>query len=210
MLRIIMRVSDQPYHLFRKNPYMRTVWWNKGGLDTDKAMQSFFDGCYEAGPDGCPFYAPSSEEISKNLTQLYDRISRTPVPVHSDEIYGLVDYDQLRLAVFTSLYAPFARFHPLAQALSDLAKGNGTALYRMNPKPGFDCSCDDTANPFEEMLLEGGYFVGCTDGQAVPPELEYAIKYYEEMANQSAWGTILADDRILCSYVGLQNYFLPI
>lgn len=92
-------------------------------------MQPFFDGCGAAGPYDCPFYAPTPEDISRNLTALYNAIRNKPVPVRTKESYGLVDYSRLRLAVFGSLYSPFATFPVLARALADLAAGDGRLLF---------------------------------------------------------------------------------
>ncbi|KAK0436830.1 Alpha/Beta hydrolase protein, partial [Desarmillaria tabescens] len=55
--------------------------WRNELVDTDKVMQSFFDGCAAAGPDACAFYAPTAEEISNNLDSIYESLVTQPVPV---------------------------------------------------------------------------------------------------------------------------------
>ncbi|KAF8646017.1 hypothetical protein AX16_007442 [Volvariella volvacea WC 439] len=99
--------------------------WSNNLIDADKVQQSFFDGCYEAGPIDCPFWAHSPEAIASNLTALYNRLRVDPVPVITPRSYGLVDYSNLRAAVFRSLYSPYVYFKSLAKALADLANGDG-------------------------------------------------------------------------------------
>lgn len=72
-------------------------------MDTDKVMQFFFKTCADAGPFGCPFYAPTPEDVQRNLTKLYDSVRAKPIPVRTETSYGLLDYNHLRLTVFIRL-----------------------------------------------------------------------------------------------------------
>ncbi|KAJ7037302.1 Alpha/Beta hydrolase protein [Mycena alexandri] len=97
--------------------------------DTDKALQTFFDGCAAAGPEACAFSAPSSIEVAAKLDALFAAIEIQPVPVITPVSYGVVDYTFLRNSVFHALYSPYDSFVALAQGLADLAMGNATTLY---------------------------------------------------------------------------------
>ncbi|THV01226.1 alpha/beta-hydrolase [Dendrothele bispora CBS 962.96] len=98
-------------------------------VDTDKAMQAFFDGCHSAGPEACAFFNSSPSQIEANLEAIYDSVCTQPVPVFSGETYGVITYDALRLVVVGALQS--ANFPMLAAGLAELSTGNGTAIYQM-------------------------------------------------------------------------------
>jgi len=102
-----------------------------GLLDTDKAMQAFFDGCHSAGPEACPFYASSPSEIAANLEAIYTSLRSQPVPVFAGDSFGVITYDFLRAVVFTAIDAPYSLFQTLASGLADLFNGSGTQLFEM-------------------------------------------------------------------------------
>ena len=163
-------------------------------------MESFFDGCVAAGPDICPFYAPTSDAISQKLTALYESVRARPVPVRTPTSYGLVDYARLKLTVFVSLYSPYVMFPPLANALADLLDGDGTMLFQLLETPSFECSCDSPKSPFE-LVQDGQTAVICTDGKEVNDSLEELKAQYENMAKFTEWAEIWAGIRVRCSYV---------
>ncbi|KAF4602732.1 hypothetical protein EYR40_005949 [Pleurotus pulmonarius] len=142
--------------------YYATLW-SKNLLDADKTLQIFFDDCFEAGPDVCPFYEPSPQAISRKLDDLTRAIFLRPVPVVTDISYGLVDYARLRMSIFQSLWSPYAFFPQLAQGLADLINGNGTTLYQIMEQPLFDCSCGTPTPP--TIIADGGIAISCTDGE---------------------------------------------
>ncbi|KAF8876145.1 alpha/beta hydrolase fold-domain-containing protein [Infundibulicybe gibba] len=153
--------------------YYSTLW-NNNLLDTDKTLQAFFDGCALAGPDLCPFYAPTPDQISQNLTALYAAISARPVPVRTETGYGL--------------------------GLADLALGNGTALFELLATPRFKCSCDGS-DPPAYVAVEAQMAILCGDGQAIPQDFESTEKYYEQFSNTSQWADVWAGIHIGCSKV---------
>ncbi|KAF8876134.1 alpha/beta hydrolase fold-domain-containing protein [Infundibulicybe gibba] len=183
--------------------YYATLW-NNNLLDTDKTLQTFFDGCAQAGPDVCPFYAPTPEQISQNLTALYTAIKTQPVPVFTESGYGLVDYARLQGTIFLSLYSPYESFLPLAKGLADLASGDGRAFFNISAAPIFECSCDGP-DPSTDKATEAILGIICTDGQAVPRDLESTKKFYEQFSNISRWADVWAPLHISCSKVGWPN-----
>ncbi|KAF8646016.1 hypothetical protein AX16_007441 [Volvariella volvacea WC 439] len=172
--------------------------WSNNLMDADKVQQSFFDGCYEAGPIDCPFWAHSSEAIASNLTALYDKLRVDPIPVITSRSYGLVDYSLLRVIVFRSLYSPYAFFKRLASALADLANGDGRTVYELLEVPTYQCPCNSASDPWTTVLNEGIFYVACTDGDPVPSDLESTKKYYEESLKEYEWATLWANIRIGC------------
>ncbi|EEB99747.1 hypothetical protein MPER_00499, partial [Moniliophthora perniciosa FA553] len=93
--------------------------------DADGVLKWFFKDCLNAGPEKCSFYELSVEAIEERLNTLYQSIIQAPVPVRG---VGLIDYTTLRFVIFNALYDPLKKWSPMATALTDLEKGNGTAL----------------------------------------------------------------------------------
>ncbi|KAJ7209101.1 TAP-like protein-domain-containing protein [Mycena rebaudengoi] len=165
--------------------------WANSLVDTDKVWQSFYDGCVAAGPDGCPFYAPTAEDINTKMDRIYASLRTRPIPVRTNMSYGLVDYAFVRSVIFSSLYKPYARFAPLARALADLAEGNATAMFKMAEKPSFECGCDPSEYRFEVLLMEAGV--------RIPSTFEAAQRHYVEMGKISTWADIGALTRMACT-----------
>ena len=142
-----------------------TAGWLTNLVDTEKTLSTFFEGCVDAGPDRCPFYAPEPEDIRRNLTTLFDRLREVPMPVQTTRAYGIVDYGTLRSAVFSSLYTPYTAFLPLAQALKQLAAGDASALVSFlgNFYTPYKCSCDAHAHEFD-AVRDGQSALVCNDG----------------------------------------------
>ncbi|KAL4257974.1 Serine protease/Carboxylesterase S33 [Pleurotus pulmonarius] len=175
--------------------YFATLYSNNL-LDTDKALQSFFDSCFEGGPDLCPFYESSPQAIARKLDELTQSIFLRPVPVVTSLSYGLVDYSRLRNTIFLSLYSPYTDFPRLAQGLADLARGNGTTLYQFLETPAFDCACGTQA-PLQPVL-DGRNVIGCTDGKEVSDTFEESESYLRDLLLQSQWAELWATLRISC------------
>ncbi|KAJ7852546.1 Alpha/Beta hydrolase protein [Mycena leptocephala] len=132
------------------------------GVDTDKDLQTFIDGCAAAGPDACAFSASSSVEISANLDALSAAILIQPVPVIMPISYGVVDYSFLRSFIFQALYFPYDSFVGLAQGLADLAKGNATTIYAAMGITPIDCECNSTT-PFHDNVYDAVIAISCGD-----------------------------------------------
>ncbi|KAK0460830.1 TAP-like protein-domain-containing protein [Armillaria novae-zelandiae] len=178
--------------------YYATLWSNNL-LDSNKTLQTFFDGCFQAGPDGCPFYASSPDTIKQNLDNLYNNIRVRPLPVRLSTGYGVVDYARLRYAVFSSLYIPQSIYLTLAQGLSDLAQGNGEVIFNMTNHPQFECSCDDPSALLTSSVRDSMISIICNDGLPVPRDVESAEEYYANLSAQFEWASIWTGVRIGCS-----------
>ncbi|KAF7360125.1 hypothetical protein MVEN_00740900 [Mycena venus] len=172
--------------------------WSNNLLDADKALQTFFDGCFAAGPDGCSFWAPGVEAISRNLTALYSHVRKHPIPLRTPLGYGLVDYDFLHTVIFVCLYSPQLTFSGLADALAALARGEESLPVDLFPPSAVECSCDPTEHQFDSVA-DSQVAIICNDGRAVPSGFDEAEKHYQMMAPTSSWGSLLASVRIMCS-----------
>lgn len=157
--------------------------------DTDKTMQLFFDSCADAGSARCSFYSENPDDIRANLTTLYARVRREPIPVVTHTTYGIVDYDALRNAVFLSLYTPYRTFQPLARALADLAAGDGSTLLSMFQGPPYECSCDPREHDFD-TTYDGGTTILCNDVEEMPTSLLELEERWSELLRISEFGDI--------------------
>ncbi|KAL0059030.1 hypothetical protein AAF712_014268 [Marasmius tenuissimus] len=61
--------------------------------DADKTLQWFFQSCKDAGPQSCAFYEDSTEAMNAKLQKTYNHLNEDPIPVRTNESYGVVDYD---------------------------------------------------------------------------------------------------------------------
>ncbi|KAF9031836.1 hypothetical protein BDZ89DRAFT_1063719 [Hymenopellis radicata] len=174
--------------------------WRNGVLDADRAMQTFFDGCYAAGPNNCAFYASSPSEIESNLNTLYASVLAEPVPVYSSSspAYGIVDYSILRSAVKTALSTPYASFSILAQGLAELAAGNGTIIYEMQlDGVPFECATSSSATYLNTW--EAQFAVACGDGVEVTDSVADLEEYWKQVSGISTFADTIIRVRVGCS-----------
>ncbi|KAJ8092780.1 hypothetical protein PM082_023608 [Marasmius tenuissimus] len=166
--------------------------------DADKTLQWFFQSCKDTGPQSCAFYEDSTEAMSTKLQKIYNRLNEDPIPVRTNESYGVVDYGFLHFVVITGLYRP-AGWPDLAKGLQDLTEGDGSFLWSNFGDPLFECDCDPTKHALEDYL-ESTVTYYCNDGDAVPPEVDAARAHYKEAVQlYGSWGTFRASHRIACS-----------
>ncbi|KJA18191.1 hypothetical protein HYPSUDRAFT_45508 [Hypholoma sublateritium FD-334 SS-4] len=176
--------------------YYATLWSNNL-VDAEKVMDSFYTGCAAAGPDGCPFWAPTADDIRQNLTTLSNSLRTNPIPIRTKSGYGLLDINKLQSALFTALYSPYAAFPAIAQGLAELAAGSGKLLFdRMNP-PLFECACDSPELPFTSVS-DSQAAVACNDGDDVPDDLQSTEAHFAMMRKASPWGEYWANIRTAC------------
>ncbi|KAJ7250172.1 Alpha/Beta hydrolase protein [Mycena haematopus] len=173
--------------------------------DTDKVLQSFFDGCAAAGPDLCAFYEPKAAAIADRLAALTDSIRAQPVPVITPTAYGLVDYSLLRMTLFNSFYVPYTLFSPLAQGLAALESGDGTVLFSLLATPPFQCDCSNDTVPFHLNNAEAVWAIQCGDGAEVKDTLDELRTFYDNAAKTSEFVEFLVgSNRVSCA--GWQVY----
>ncbi|KAK7057859.1 Abhydrolase-4 domain-containing protein [Favolaschia claudopus] len=171
--------------------------WSKNLYDTDKTWMSFLNGCVDAGPSGCPLFAPTAAEISAKIDDLYVSLRARPIPVRTETSSGIVDFSMLRMRIFRALYSPYAAFPALAQALADLSNGNATTLFKMGEVPPFECACDASEYKYEDHA-EAGAAIACNDGNQISPKYEDLLVHYEKLSKGSDWADIWESARMTC------------
>lgn len=127
-----------------------------------------------------------------------------PIPVVTDNSYGLVDYTLLHTVVFSATLQPYATFPFLAKVLADLEVGDGRGLSALLTQQGVDQDC-----PAEALYLnapDAQTAIMCTDGQKVRDTPEEFKSYYETMLKTSHFGQWWANIRLGCSCVFLRDF----
>ncbi|KAJ7461340.1 hypothetical protein B0H11DRAFT_2056834 [Mycena galericulata] len=188
------------------------AWFNANltieATETDKVLQTFFDGCAAAGPSLCAFYEPTPAAISARLTALTDSIRAQPVPVITPAFYGIVDYSLLRSVLFTSFYVPYILFAVIAEGLAALENGDGSILYSITQTTApFECDCSsgNDTEPFHLNNAEAVVAIQCGDAVEVTDSLEQLKEFYANAAQTSEFVEFLVGaNRVSCD--GWQVY----
>ncbi|KAJ7160611.1 alpha/beta-hydrolase [Mycena crocata] len=167
--------------------------------DTDKALQTFFDGCAAAGPDACAFHAPTASQIADKLTALTESIRAQPFPVLTALSHGIVDFSFLRNIILAALFSPYNAFADLAQGLAALAAGNATGVYTEHESPAFECDCDAGQAPFTLNNFEAQIVTSCGDAAAIEDSVADLRQFYAQEARVSSFADIWGHWRIHCS-----------
>jgi pimeloyl-ACP methyl ester carboxylesterase len=129
----------QPYRVGRiildgvvdSTDYYRTTWL-RNLQDTDAIMSKFYQYCTSAGPSNCSLAqtdsTPSSIEIA--LESLLIGLKEEPIAVSATATRGaeIITYSDVMNNIRPALYTPFASFTTMADLLSDLIYGNGSAF----------------------------------------------------------------------------------
>ncbi|KAJ6473851.1 TAP-like protein-domain-containing protein [Mycena sanguinolenta] len=176
-------------------------------VDVNGSMQAFFDGCYEAGPDNCAFYAPSSSEITAKLDALTSSIKEEPILVVTPDAHLVVDFTFLRNVIWAALFAPYdpaIGFVPLAQALTALAEGNATVLYDLLPVPTFECPTSPPP-PFHLNNFESYTAIACGDSISVNDTVAQLEEYYLNAAKVSQFADLVSFVRVVCAGYKIQR-----
>ncbi|KAJ7864256.1 TAP-like protein-domain-containing protein [Mycena olivaceomarginata] len=185
------------------------AWFNTNltieATDTDKVLQSFFDGCAAAGPDLCAFYEPTAAGVADRLAALTESVRTHPVAAVTPAGYGIVDYSLLRQSLFTSFYVPYMLFGPIAQGLAALENGDGSILLSIVQQPAFEYDCSNDTVPFHLNNGEAVFAIQCGDGAEVTDTLEELRAWYDNAAKTSKFVEFLVgSNRVSCA--GWQVY----
>jgi len=184
--------------------------WSGNIVNSDKAVQAFYDGCFASGQEGCPFWKSSAAEIKSSLANLYETVAQNPLPVTlPDGRYGLVDHDLLRDVLAGAAYNPFALSQMLAKGLADLENGNGTIVFALGAGGKVDTSCGAAEAEKFATVREGGVTVNCND-VATAVRLEDILTEYEALLKVSSeWGPMIVSSKASCSYVLSSSFSRP-
>jgi len=174
--------------------------WESNLSDTEKVMNSFYQYCFEAGPENCAFYTGNNPtDIRKRLENLLEALRVEPIPVYNNTFTGLpemITYTDLRRGIFMSLYAPVVFFPLLAKTCVELEARNGnTALKFM--RNNVECNCQ--IDPVPSIRFEASPGIFCADAKDHDMSLEEFKRYVDYLVSQSPTiGDIWAAHRTYC------------
>ncbi|KAF2088308.1 hypothetical protein K490DRAFT_39894, partial [Saccharata proteae CBS 121410] len=148
--------------------YMKALW-NNNLEDTEKTMQSFYDGCAEGGPDGCPLakHGSTPEDIQNEVEEILANLYHNPlqIPGESPEV---ITYSDVKEQIFMSLYSPATSFPPVAKFLALLHRNNATELATLAPALRqhhiFTCLASGNQTQLAPVDGEASMSIMCSDG----------------------------------------------
>jgi pimeloyl-ACP methyl ester carboxylesterase len=139
--------------------------WKHNLFETDEAIESFSEYCYQGGPQNCSFWGPSATNISDRFDSLLADLKYNPIPIPSSEacdIPLLATYSDLKQYALESLYSPLTGFPILADVLSSLEAGNITeylAAVTSGSIPADPCN-----NGSAGSTIDANTLIKCVDG----------------------------------------------
>jgi len=118
-------------------------------VDTNKAADTFFSYCFEAGPDHCPFYGNASgpEKIKQRFKELPTQLGEHPIVVSDPEVTSrprLVGSEDVKSLFVQSLYNALETFPSFATTLMELEQRDATSLFRSSGGAGVERPLNET------------------------------------------------------------------
>ncbi|KAJ6006149.1 hypothetical protein N7451_004093 [Penicillium sp. IBT 35674x] len=170
--------------------------WDGDINDADAIMERFSIYCYRAGPDKCHLFSEKGPGyIHSELDKIIAYSKNTTKSVLSAHGPEIVTFSDVQKIIRDSLYEPFKEFEGLAQALYNLASGDGSII--ANRKQALSLF-SEPADYAEEAVGA----ISCTDGldQTEITEEEF-VEYWQKMRRQSIYlGDRWSQNRLLCLF----------
>ena len=129
------------------------------------AIDSFFNHCYIAGPETCPFYSSTGvQDMKTAYLKLVEDITQSPLPVSARRESGpdIINYQDVLNVINAAVYTPASPrsgFPRLARILHDLSRHNGTeiASLKRSEIPTV-CACSScTKKPWSNTCYDSNY-----------------------------------------------------
>ncbi|KAL4967069.1 Alpha/Beta hydrolase protein [Aspergillus stella-maris] len=163
-----------------------SLGWKSNLYDADRALDAFFESCFEAGDttntsSGCAFWAPSIQNIHSRLNTLLTNLKYNPIPIppgpdSTCPLPMLATYSDLKQLVLQVIYTPVTGFPELAEVLAGLEKGNITA-YTAAVVGGIPTSPCNYAPESSTLKTDVNTVIRCVDGLAHGPRLQTVSQF---------------------------------
>ncbi|KAI8940241.1 hypothetical protein NX059_003943 [Plenodomus lindquistii] len=111
------------------NDYMNSL--GNGSLtDGEKAMDSFYTFCHNAGPSGCALATPggNATTVKDRAQKIIKSLYHAPLPISTPHGPEVLTYSDIKLLIFSSTYTPFATFQYIGAILAAVEAGGSHAL----------------------------------------------------------------------------------
>ncbi|KAI1767440.1 alpha/beta-hydrolase [Hypoxylon sp. FL1150] len=158
-------------------------------LDTDAIWEKFFDYCVDAGPK-CAFFllGDTPETIKKRFDETFGFLEKEPAVVlpRYANVPVMVTASDIKLIIFSALYAPISGFPLVAQILKALVEGN---LDFFVAAPMSTAFCHNLTLPV--WPDDAQKVIGCGDKRyKLNDDVDTLQKRFEEMASYSDFADI--------------------
>ncbi|TQV98095.1 Peptidase S33, tripeptidyl-peptidase [Cordyceps javanica] len=195
------------------NDYANGPGWLSNTQDSDRMMEMFFEGCFDAGSLICPLRQPGDKKPSDISERTWSWIkARDTEPIEFTTADGSSDIllrsNDIRSFLFRSLYFADVAFFTISNILAEAIGGNSallasrvvgstsiTSLKNLCP------ISNDTKTSVPAISAEANRAVLCVDGDDVSNENHtYWKKYMEDQISiSSAFGDLWAEGRLACA-----------
>ncbi|KAJ7072971.1 TAP-like protein-domain-containing protein [Mycena amicta] len=175
------------------------AWFSGSMTDTDKVLEMFFTGCFNAGPASCAYYDSSPAKIAANFESLLQTLREEPIPVLTDISHGVVDFSFLRVVTLSTLLSPYGTLPNLAERLAELSAGNGTTIYTQNQAASVECDCASNPQATDATIFESQLAIACGDAGPIHDSIAQLRAFYENEAKLSSFADIWSSWRVRCA-----------
>ncbi|KAI0665892.1 alpha/beta-hydrolase [Trametes maxima] len=163
----------------------RAALWNSNLVDIDAVVDSFFNFCYQAGPDKCSLYESSPEKIRSRYFDLFHTVEAEPIPVPGAEPPLVITRKVLQAQLFHASYKPLAAFGIVADTILAIEQKNATALTALAPKIVDPAECKCALPEPWRADTEAFNAIACGDGDGHPYDADTYAQYYGALAADS-------------------------
>ncbi|KAF1983862.1 hypothetical protein K402DRAFT_382243 [Aulographum hederae CBS 113979] len=167
--------------------------WHHNLYDTDEAAKGFYNYCFHAGPDRCPFYGNSSspDEIEARFFKIFKHLEEYPALIADPLLTStpvLITWREIKTYFLQALYKGVERFPALASILNDLENGNATSLALSSVTLTQDLPIPATADPY--FMGQARTQIACIDanGRFNLSTFEKFEDHVAFLRNQSFYG----------------------
>jgi hypothetical protein len=172
-----------------------TALWDNNLIDTDKALSLYYQDCVNAGPEVCPIWEPTVEQINQRVNRVLERLKAAPIPFvnATDGANGNVDYSFVKNLLFSTLYTPHVTGSAFASAFAALESGNSEEIWRQSPAALSEELLNDSCAPDADRTVIGdfiGLAIACGDGAPVNSTLDELRDFVAELSEQSVFGDV--------------------
>ncbi|KAJ4382867.1 hypothetical protein N0V86_002092 [Didymella sp. IMI 355093] len=177
-------------------------------IDNEKAMDSFYSYCLNAGYEECPLggNATTTSEIKNTTERILKGLYHNPYILSSAEGPEVVTYSDIKYVLFSSTYQPQLSFKPVGFLLPQIENGSGDLVDLMS-RPfraahTLSCGINGTVNPkFSSLDDVPTFAILCTDSvdQSKLTIDEFAEYWHLLQNTSSAAGDIWAMLTLKCT-----------
>lgn len=165
----------------------RSMQWSTNLEFIDDVFASFHRYCYQAGPEKCPLYSPSIDEIQHRVEAILASLDEDPVPIpFSPKGPNVLTRKFVHNLIFRSTYSPIALFPGVARVLLAAEQRNISALANIPEISATtpECNCEAPL-PRDINSALASAAIACGDGVTPPEGSPNFIEYFSRLTKKS-------------------------